>query len=76
MDGIPHRMVRNWKFKTSRQYRNEVPCTEAVYGRLLHYIAAERPLLVAGGTDSGRVSIEKLIGVVKRALCACECTCM
>ena len=56
LNGVPHRMIRNWHFKTSKQHRNEVPCTEEVWDRINVHIQKERPLLLGGNVGQDRVS--------------------
>lgn len=62
MNDSPTKLIRNWRFKTSRQHRLEIPCSVPLWERLRFYRDHERPVILAAssgtgsGQDSGRVS--------------------
>ena len=61
LNGQPHKLIRNWRFKTARQHRLEAACSVPLWHRLRHYRDDERPIIaaassgVAASDDSGRV---------------------
>ena len=69
-----YRTISNWQHKTARQHRLSVPCSPAVWSRLLYYREQERPLVLSALSgapprgDSGHVS-HWLAAIVARAIC-------
>ncbi|KAF0302786.1 hypothetical protein FJT64_025116 [Amphibalanus amphitrite] len=44
LDGRAYKLIRSWRFKTSRQHRHEAPCTLALWRRLRYTGTTSGPL--------------------------------